>query len=158
MFLGYSRSRPFAEAEMLTELSAQGLPVPNVLGAICLRKGMTYSGALLTERIADATTLADLLPGLVDRDPVWSMIGCCLRRFHAAGVYHADLNARNILVDARGSVWLLDFDRARWVAPNSRRLKKNLQRLLQSLRKLDCLSAAELDSGWSDLIAGYQNV
>jgi 3-deoxy-D-manno-octulosonic acid kinase len=86
------------------------------------------------------------------------MIGCCLRRFHAAGVYHADLNARNILVDARGSVWLLDFDRARWVAPNSRRLKKNLQRLLQSLRKLDCLSAAELDSGWSDLIAGYQNV
>jgi 3-deoxy-D-manno-octulosonic acid kinase len=55
---------------------------------------------------------------------------------HRAGVWHADLNAFNLLLDEQGDAWLIDFDRGRYgaVAPNERR--SNLLRLRRSLDKV----------------------
>ena len=156
IYCGYSRSRPLLEAGILAQLYAQGLPVPQVLAASCERHGLVYNGALITARIADAHPLADCLAGSSGSDALWTEIGRCLRRFHKAGVYHADLNARNILVDNIGKVWLVDFDRARFMKPDSRKLRQNLARLLRSLGKLGTVSDAELETGWRSLMAGYQ--
>lgn len=157
LFLGYSRSRSIAEAHITTRLAALGLPVPQVLAAICQRNGLCYSAALLTQRIPDATPLADLLSQYPSEDPMWLNIGRCIRRFHKAGVYHADLNARNILVDGGKKIWLIDFDRGRFLEPNSNRLKSNLQRLLRSLSKQESVSAEYLDNCWQQVILGYQS-
>jgi 3-deoxy-D-manno-octulosonic acid kinase len=157
-FSGFSRSRPVLEAGILASLHDRGLPVPEVLAALCERHGLVYSGALITARIADAHPLADRLARGGGNEALWTDIGCCLRRFHKAGVFHADLNARNILIDNSGKVWLVDFDRARFMRPDSRMLRQNLARLLRSLRKLGAVPEAELEEGWRSLKAGYQSV
>lgn len=154
-FLGFSRSRPVIEANLTAQLSARGLPVPVILGGICYRQGFTYSGALLTQQIPAARPLADLMSGLDSKDPIWSAIGRCIRRFHAEGVYHADLNARNILIDERQKVWLIDFDRGCLLQAGNPRLQRNLQRLLRSLKKQASIPATELEKCWQQLMLAY---
>jgi len=155
VFLGYQRSRPIAEANLLARMSSMGLPVPHPLAGICSRKGLTYSGALLTERIPDARPLADRMSELNSRDPVWPAIGFCLQQFHAAGVHHADLNMRNILLDKQDMVWVIDFDRGRLLRPGDHRLQQNLQRLHRSLRKQTAMPDAELEECWRELMIAY---
>ena len=43
----------------------------------------------------------------------WRAIGAAIARLHRGGVDHADLNAHNILLDGRGAVSVIDFDRGR---------------------------------------------
>ena len=68
-------------------------------------------------------------------DARWAAIGRCLRRFHDAGVQHADLNAQNIMLGAQGEVWVLDFDRGRLREPGAWR-ERVLDRLARSLAKI----------------------
>lgn len=157
LYLGYQSSRPVAEANTLASLHDLGLPVPEVLGAICQRRGLTYSGALLTGRIPAALPVADLLGDFNRDDPMWVAIGHCIRRFHDQGVCHADLNVRNILVDEQKQVWLIDFDRARMLNAGHRALAGNLQRLQRSLRKEGCISEVQLEACWNQLMLGYNN-
>ena len=68
-------------------------------------------------------------------DARWAAIGRCLRRFHDAGVQHADLNASNIMLGEQGEVWVLDFDRGALRQPGSWR-ERVLDRLARSLAKV----------------------
>jgi 3-deoxy-D-manno-octulosonic acid kinase len=155
VFTGFIRSRPFMEASVMAKLETLGLPVPGLLGGVCLKRGLTYSAALLTLRIPDAVPLADLLVDSSGTDPMWPAVGQCVRKFHQAGLYHADLNIRNVLVDCEGKVWLIDFDRARFLPAGSPQLKKNLNRLLRSLRKGWNQPTGSVDDCWSELLSGY---
>ncbi len=154
-FWGYLRSRPVIEANLTAHLSDLGLPVPQVLGGLCHRHGLTYSAALLTEKIPAARTLAEVMSGSSNKNPLWPDVGQCLRRFHSAGVYHADLNARNILIDELHKIWLIDFDRGCVLKPGNPRLQRNLQRLLRSLRKQRAMPEAELELCWQRLMLAY---
>ena len=44
-------------------------------------------------------------------EPLWEPVAAAIVRMHRAGVWHADLNAFNILIGGEGRVWLIDFDR-----------------------------------------------
>lgn len=140
LFTTVSRSRPFREFHLLVSLYEQGLPVPRPVAALCEFRGLVSTGAILTSRISSAQTLADVLPGrntgLSHFPGLWENIGKCIRRFHDAGVWHADLNARNILLDAEGQVFLIDFDRARYTPGKAVNGQGNLKRLKRSLVKL----------------------
>lgn len=80
---------------------------------------------------------------------------------HDAGVWHADLNAHNILLDAAGKAWLIDFDRARdHGAPLSPALRvANMQRLRRSLEKVAGEAGIALwralDRAYAGLNQGY---
>ena len=159
-FSTVSRSRPFREYHLLAALYDLGLPVPKPVAALCEFHGFISSGALMTARIASARTLADVLPGNNGSDQIdadcWASIGQCIRRFHDAGVWHADLNARNILLDAGLQVFLIDFDRARFTPGKAVNGQGNLKRLKRSLTKLwpaDELSA--MQAAWARLVAAY---
>ena len=80
---------------------------------MCQRNGLFYTGWLMTRLLPGAVTLADLIGRCAVGPEIWQKTGACIRRFHDFGVIHADLNARNILVDGRQRVFLIDFDRAR---------------------------------------------
>ena len=135
LWSGEERTRSFRELRLLDALKRRGLPVPAPVAAFYRRGPVTYAAQLLTERIVGARPLAELLSvGAMD-DARWAAIGRCLRRFHDAGVQHADLNAQNILLDAEGEVWVLDFDRGRERPPGPWR-ERALLRLARSLAKL----------------------
>lgn len=156
VFTGFSRSRPMAEFRMLAELAAAGLPVPEPLAALCDRHGLVYRGWLLTRRLLQVSPLADRLAERSADKALWLRIGRVIRSFHDAGVVHADLNARNILLGTGDDVYLVDFDRARISAGDARAFAKNLTRLERSLQKLWPAAQRErLEPRLGDLLSGY---
>ena len=139
---------------MLAHLHAAGLPVPRPVAALWRRHGPCYTADLATVRVPDAAPLSACLAA---GEPVdWSGIGRMLRDFHAAGACHADLNAHNLLLDAHGKAWLLDFDRGRLRAPGAWQAR-NLARLERSLRKISAEPGAPAFSaaGWEALRSAY---
>lgn len=132
LWTGLERTRAFREIRLTADLHARGLPVPRPVAARVAHHGLTYEAALITERISGARALAELLiEGLAD-DALLQHVGITIRRFHDAGLDHVDLNARNLLVDPLGKVWLIDLDRCRlrrdgdWKADNLARLERSL--------------------------------
>lgn len=155
LWTGLNRSRAMREWRLLASLFERGFPVPRPVAARVQRNGMYYRADLITQRIPEAESLAQALT----RAPLsllqWRSIGECLRQFHAAQVWHADLNAHNILL-SHARVYLIDFDRGRPHAPPSR-LVRNIDRLKRSLDKLSgqqsgfCFTPRD----WTELLAGY---
>jgi 3-deoxy-D-manno-octulosonic acid kinase len=157
LYLGRERSRPFREFHLLRRMHDVGLPVPAPLAALCERGGLRYRGALLMERIMGANPMESLALDGQDRLRTWTRIGACIRKFHHAGVHHADLNARNILVDpSAGAVYLVDFDRCRYRPGTVVQGDTNLARLKRSLYKLWPVDRRPaLQEGWQALMSGY---
>src|SRR5688572_14490411 len=110
-------TRGFREFRLLATLLARGLPVPAPLVAGYRRYGLYYRADLLTALIPQAQTLAQRLKHGWPDLATWRQIGATLASFHAAGAYHADLNAHNVMLDDAGGVWLIDFDRGELRAP-----------------------------------------
>ena len=156
-FTTVSRSRPFREFHLLAALYEQGLPVPRPVAALCEHHGIISTGTILTGCISSSKTLADLLPANNGSDKnLWLRVGRCIRRFHDAGVWHADLNARNILLDAESKVYLIDFDRARFKPGKAVNGLGNLHRLKRSLTKLwPAKELSAMPPAWAQLEAGY---
>lgn len=135
LWRGANRTRSFAEFRLMRALHAQKLPVPRPIAAFYMREGLRYKAAILMERLEGVRSLADraLVAG---RGAPWEETGRLIARFHRAGLDHADLNAHNILFDANGHGWLIDFDRGVLRIPATRWRERNLKRLLRSLIKL----------------------
>jgi 3-deoxy-D-manno-octulosonic acid kinase len=137
VWLGRSRTRSFAEWRLLAELRRRGLPVPAPIAARYIRGALTYQADLITQELGDCRTLADSITGAELPREQWSAIGKTLATFHREGVYHADLNAHNIMLARNGSapVYLLDFDRGRlrsrgaWQTQVLERLHRSLQKI-----------------------------
>ncbi|MBK7250936.1 MAG: 3-deoxy-D-manno-octulosonic acid kinase [Gammaproteobacteria bacterium] len=156
-FESEARTRPFAEWQLTYHLHRAGLPVAAPVAARYQREGRWYRGDLLTERLPGALSLSARLATGVLPIASWVAIGRCIRRFHAAGVCHADLNAHNILLDEAGGVYLIDFDRGSLRRPGLWR-DANLARLYRSLDKItDALPPARVsEADWHSLLAGYR--
>ena len=135
LFTGAGRTRAFREWRLLRELVALALPVPHPVAARYLRDGLFYRADLITEELPSRLTLAQALAAGPLPPERWAAVGRCIGRFHAHGVRHADLNAHNVVLDPRGDVYLLDFDRGRIVARGAWELAV-LARLERSLCKV----------------------
>jgi len=154
-----SKTRSWREWQLLRELYGHGFPVPQPVGASACMKNGTYSADLITVRIPDSFSLSDALQrGKLCRQD-WFGVGMCLRKFHDFGVYHADLNANNILLDNIGNIFLIDFDRCEIRTSNWWK-KFNLQRLHCSLAKLSnkFTEFHFQQEDWDDLLGGYSLV
>jgi len=156
LFTGVSDSRPFREYHVLGELYAKGLPVPRPVAALCQHHGVLSTGAIMTACIPNTRTLAEILIAGNTVEGIFSKVGSCIRKFHEAGVWHADLNVRNILLDADLDVYLIDFDRARFNPGKPVNGEANLKRLKRSFQKLWVANGmSERQSEWHELMAGY---
>ncbi len=132
---GANRVRSFAEFRLMRALHARGLPVPRALAACYRRRGASYRAAILIERLDGVHSLAERVD-VAAADAPWEEAGRLIARFHRAGLDHADLNAHNILFDAMGHGWMIDFDRSRLRIPETAWRERNLARLKRSLLKL----------------------
>lgn len=164
LWTGLERSRAWREWRLTAELFRRGLPVPQPIAARVVRAGFGYRADLLTLRIPNARTLAQ---SLIDRalpEARWRALGATIRRFHEAGLRHADLNAHNILLDEE-KIYLIDFDRSRLHPParqseqGARRWQQaNLARLERSLHKIRRAHPAMhfSDENGRALLTGYR--
>ena len=157
LWTGAARTRSFREFRLLAALHALGLRVPAPVAARFERDGLHYRADLVTRRIAGARTLAERLASAELDAAVGARVGRTLAGFHARGAWHADLNAHNVLIDASGSVWLLDFDRGRLREPSMAWQQANLSRLRRSFAKIGTgADPGEFDARfWHPLLAAY---
>jgi len=138
--------RPFRELAITEEVRRRGVPTIEMLGAWVERVwGPLYRGWLATRQIQGAQDLwAALQDGLLQADgkSLLEVLARSLRRMHRRGIYHGDLNLKNILIRREmGAIqsYIIDFDRAK-LFPGElprRKAKENLDRLLRSVNKLD---------------------
>ncbi len=135
--------RPLQELVLLVRLRALRLPVVEGVGAVIRHVGRRWSGWLLTREVGGAIDLAAWLCGVridsgaSDAD-VARRAGQAVRELHDAGVRHADLHPKNLLLTSTGRVLLLDLDKAVGFdrpLDESGRLA-NLLRLARSIDKL----------------------
>ncbi len=155
---GLAQTRAWQEWHLLAELHAKGLPVPAPIAAHVCQQGLFYTAQIITTRIPEVHSLSTLLQQKRLPSAVWQRLGATLKRFHQQGVYHADLNAHNILLGANYSAYLIDFDKGSIRDPGVWRLA-NILRLKRSLRKLARTQSPfyfnELE--WATLLEGYAN-
>ena len=153
------RSRSWQEWQLLKLLYSEGFPVPRPVAAGVRRSFLFYRADLITVQIPNATTLTEALGAAGLSLDGWFSVGECIRSFHDRGVYHADLNAHNILLDNAGKVFLLDFDRGK-IRSDGPWKQSNLKRLQRSLSKLSSQNEffAFSDNAWQSLQSGYGHV
>lgn len=154
---GGARTRSFREWHMLFLMRNAGLPVPVPVAAGYRRAGpFTYTAELLTERLSGVVSLAARLQKGVVPFTMWVEIGRTLKRFHAEGVFHADLNAHNILLNDGPECWLIDFDRGSlrkpglWCDSNLVRLRRSIEKITEPLPP-----ERFSDADWASLLSGY---
>jgi len=154
---GMYSTRSWREWYLLVKLKDWDLPVPRAIAARAVRHGFTYTADILLEKIEDSEPLSSKLVQHKLDDSQWRKIGATLRRFHQRGVYHADLNAHNILLDGEANVYLIDFDKGRLRETQRSWQLNNLNRLQRSLNKISLADNKvnfELRD-WEYLLAGY---
>lgn len=156
LWSGIAATRAWREWHLLAGLYNDGFPVPQPIAARVIRAGLFYRADIVTRRL-DATPLSERLCHGRMSSSGWNAVGMTLRRFHDAGVWHADLNAHNILLDGE-RVFLIDFDRGRRGKLSSHQAWGNLSRLRRSLDKLNLLHREFCfdEEDWKALMRGYE--
>jgi len=158
LWTGADKTRAFAEFRLLAEITRRGLPGPQVVAARYHRRRLYYTADLITRRIDYARTLAECLDAKQLDIKLAEQVGTLIARFHRAGIWHADLNAHNILATP-DQLYLIDFDRGELRVPAAAWRLSNLQRLRRSLIKL---GAAKQDDAafdrlvWQPLLDAYR--
>ncbi|MBX7259316.1 MAG: phosphotransferase [Candidatus Hydrogenedentes bacterium] len=128
-------NRARRELNLLDFLYDAGLPVPQPLGAMWQRRGPVFRGALATRELPAQDLIAAYTEKGHLEDSVLKHAGRAVRALHDEGVFHADLNARNILV-SDAHAYVIDFDNARrYSYLNQFQRACNLLRLRRSLQK-----------------------
>ena len=133
------------EAQLLDRLRARGAPCPEPLGAFWRPRGAgLHQLALLTREVPGARAAPEVFRALPrgavrTRRRALRALARAVRAFHDAGGDHADLNARNLVLDDAGKGWVLDLDLgSQFPAPAPAPVRaRNLARLARSWRKLD---------------------
>jgi 3-deoxy-D-manno-octulosonic acid kinase len=157
--------RPLRELAISEELRQRGVPTVEPCGA-CVEPlwGPFYRGWFITRELTGARDLWETVSGSLivgfDNRAVLRAAADGVRLLHREGVYHADLNMKNILVrrEAGGlKSYIIDFDKAklflgRLPAPVAQR---NIERLHRSARKLDPSGRYISEANWKDFLERY---
>jgi tRNA A-37 threonylcarbamoyl transferase component Bud32 len=142
------RKRFLQEVRVSEWARGQDIPTAEVLGLRIEDKGLClHRGDLVTREIEASQDLDEYLKSArtgegwaTDRGrEIIRSVALLLQGMHRAGLYHADLNLKNILVqitDRGVSSYVIDLDRAKVIKPLGSRMRiRNLVRLYRSLDK-----------------------
>jgi 3-deoxy-D-manno-octulosonic acid kinase len=157
LWTGAARTRSFREFRLLAHIASLGLPAPLPVAAGYRRHGLLYTADLIIRRIAEARTLAQCLDeGRLDAE-LARETGALVARFHREGIWHADLNAHNILLSGT-ALYLIDFDRGALRGASEGWRLANLARLRRSLVKLGAVERIPdfQAAVWGPLVYGYE--
>lgn len=150
------QSRAMREFELLRLMRSWQLPVPLAVAARHHGRGLFYQADILIGLIPETRNLAQWLVQRPVQPAEWQALGRAIRRMHDHQVFHSDLNIHNLLLDAQGRAWIVDFDRC-GLRPGGDWKTRNLARLRRSLHKeasrLSPFHGSPADWDW--LMSGY---
>ena len=122
-YLNCGKTRAQREFELLDRVGSLGINVPQPI-AYAHRGRLLYQAWLITREIHQPLSLASLSwqnekkTGQV-MESVIDQISALIQK----GILHVDLHPGNVIVDAMGKVYLLDFDRGRVYHGNRQKLR-----------------------------------
>ncbi len=158
LWMGQSLTRPWREWDILVRARKAGLPVPEPIAACACRSFLWYRAALITAYLEDTEMLTQRLRREKLPADCWYRLGSLVKRMHAEGIRHADLNSDNILIDSQDHFYLVDFDKARIMNQIDDWQWQPLYRFQRSMNKRHQQQALNVDEDdWQVLMDGYQS-
>jgi tRNA A-37 threonylcarbamoyl transferase component Bud32 len=146
----WGKSRPLQELWIGHRAAEKGLPTAEILAA-CHTKVFWkfHRGDLISKEIVHgkdlATYLAELSQPLSKEDilkkrEAAAIVGTLVRKMHDVGIFHGDLNLKNIILQSNesGNIsgYIIDFDKSSLHSPLSEKMRvRNLLRLNRSAEK-----------------------
>jgi tRNA A-37 threonylcarbamoyl transferase component Bud32 len=148
--LFWGRVRPFEEMGLNCILLEEGFPTAEILAAVKLKAwGPFYRAFLVMRELPESIDLLDYLKAIAHDAPetrrakkawVFRGVASSFKTMHRLGVFHGDLNVKNILVREERStpiVHVIDFDKSRVYGKLTARQKgRNLMRFNRSMEKV----------------------
>lgn len=157
LWTGLEKTRSFSEYRLLEKMIKLDLPVPAPIAAQACKKGIFYQANILIQYLPHQFTFAGILNSQEkESSATWQHIGDTIALFHNHGIYHADLNANNILINDT-TIYLIDFDHSKQRPPHKQWQQSNLKRLKRSIDKLthsDYIRTNE--KKWLSLLQAYK--
>lgn len=150
MILGsyfWQRSRPLNELSICEAARKRGIRTTEIIAIVKNRIiGPLYKCKLVSKEITNAIDLMELLLHfdenhiLTQKRQIVNKVARAIKGMHDAGIYHADLHLKNILIQQKDnnsfSVYIIDLDKSKQFKEISLdRRMKNLMRLDRSLEK-----------------------
>jgi 3-deoxy-D-manno-octulosonic acid kinase len=155
--------RPFRELAITEEARRRGVPTVEILAAGIDRIwGPLYRGWLVTRELEGARDLwAVLQEGAFGATALLKAVAPAIHRMHHQGIYHGDLNLKNILIRREGDglkIYLIDFDKARFFPGGvpAAKARRNLARFQRSIAKLDPERRYLSGGDWDDFVDYYR--
>lgn len=149
-YLRVGRPRPWRELTASVTARSRSISTPAVVCGALYPDGIHYRCDLVTEVVPNVRTLADLLHEH-DGTRGWLIAmgraGMLVRQLAEAGIFHVDLNARNILLsdDPDEPAHVIDLDRARVLGGPSDSARERMQvRLTRSIVKIGTPTGEQL--------------
>ncbi len=139
--------RSFRELAITVEAARSGIPTVEVLAAVSIKAaGPLYRCFLFTRELPGCIDLPAYLRGRAaadgfseEKQAVLERAAAAVRLMHDRGFFHADLNMKNILVDAARpeSLYIIDWDKSqRFDLLSDARRMANIVRFCRSMIKL----------------------
>lgn len=154
LWTGINKTRSLSEYRLLAKMVELGLPVPEPIAAQVCKIGFFYQANILIKYIYHQSTFAALL-NIESPIDSWEKVGITIAEFHNHGIYHADLNANNILISDK-LVYLIDFDHSKQCKRRKMWQNANMKRLKRSIDKLTDNNHIEANENkWKQLIEAY---
>lgn len=153
-----ARSRAMAEYALLRLLRSWRLPVPPPAAALHTPTGvLSYQADIMVVLLPGTRNVVQRLDEAPLSPTEWQALGRAIRQLHERQVFHADLNAHNLLLDAQGQAFVVDFDKC-GLRPGHAWKAQNLARLQRSLRKEAGRRTPFhwTEADWPHLLAGYE--
>lgn len=133
-------NRVHKELLLLWRLRKAEVPTLAPVASIGKRVGPFWKQFLITEYLQGAEDMLSFLQTTFDmkrRLTVMRRAGEVVSKMHDLGVYHGDLQLKNLLVRG-GEVFVIDLDKSKQMVPLPTRIRfKNLLRLMRSVEKAE---------------------
>ncbi len=155
-FWGVNRS--LREIKVSHYLIKNNVLTPEIIAVRHIKTGMFYRIWVISRFVPESRDLLEYLNAY--KEDVITMMektGTFIRRIHDLGVFHPDLQVKNILVDSYSRLWILDLDKARYMNHLPRFARSmNIKRFLRSCRKRIAMGEVLLPEGWEQaFLNGY---
>ncbi len=165
----WGRIRPLKELFFIEKVILLNIPTYEVLAVIIHKMpGFFYRADLITREISNGVDLKTYLENLSNEQnrriikkkrEVISSVADLIRKMHSAGIYHADLHLKNIIIQknagAAPSLYIIDFDNS--IIKSELNFKQKINNIFRFHRYIDKLDKKKVHLTRTDFLRFFKH-